>query len=346
MAALAAVVLLAQGCGGSNDDVAATTLSPTSTAPPTTLGPTTTTSTTTAPTTTAEALTTTTVESGDQVFEIASDEGLVYLTDDVGDWTLKVFYPIDDGPWPLIVVIPPQMKVDYAAQAMAKRGAVTVVADSWTIDGWSDPGAYINPEMDRAACVVGWAQAHAADYGASAESTTVDGYSGGGMAATWVGLGLADDTSCPHQINELPTGLVVGESQPLFHHQRWDPSFASGDSEPRAVLDGFFNPQNWNVSPDLRVALWSAENPMAETRSVDNPPGDDSWLWLREAATPFVDDLIALGALDDERVDWADNARLMEYRMQQAGVDVQNVTYDIGHAYTKHVYDLIFSIQN
>ncbi len=252
----------------------------------------------------------------------------------------------DDGPWPLIVVIPPQMGVDYAARAMAQRGAVTVVAESWTIDGWSDPAAYLYPEMDRVACVVGWAQAHAADYGASAESTTVDGYSGGAMPATWVGLGLADDTPCPHQISELPTGLVVGESQPLFHHQRWDPSFASGDPEPRAVLDGFFNPQNWNVSADLRVALWSAQHPLGETRSVENPPGDDSWLWLREAATPFVEDFIALGALDDERVDWADNARLMEYRMQQAGVDVQNVTYDIGHLNTEQVYDLIFSIRH
>lgn len=100
------------------------------------------------------------------------------------------------------------------------------------------------------------------------------------------------------------------------------------------------------MSPELRVALWSAERPIAETRSVENPPGDDSWLWLREAATPFVEDFIALGALDDGRVDWADNARLMEYRMQQAGVDVQNVTYDIGHQYTEEVYDLIFSIQD
>lgn len=277
--------------------------------------------------------------------EIAEEADLVYLTDDEGDWTLKVLYPVEDGPWPLIVVIPPQFGQVAAAREMAKRGAVTVVADAWT-EVWSgDPAPHVYGEMDRAVCIVGWAQAHAADYGASAKATTVAGYSGGAMAAAWAGLGLANGTACPEKMTELPVALVLGESQFLFHHERWDPAFMSEDPEPKATLDGLFNPQRWNVSPDVRVALWSAEHPIGETRAVENPPAEDSWIWLREAATPVVDDLIALGAFDDERVDWADNARLMESRMQQAGIDVQNVIYDIGHQYTNEVYDLIFSIQ-
>jgi hypothetical protein len=109
-------------------------------------------------------------------------------------------------------------------------------------------------------------------------------------------------------------------------------------------VDGFFNADRWTVSPDLKVALWSATKPFGETRSVENPPGADSWIWLREAATPVVDDLTALGGLDDGRIDWADNALLMEHRMRQAGVSVQNATYDIGHRYTDEVYDLITSV--
>jgi hypothetical protein len=58
-----------------------------------------------------------------------------------------------------------------------------------------------------------------------------------------------------------------------------------------------------------------------------------------------VDDLAGLGAFDDGRIDWSDNALLMEQRMEQADVSVQNDVYDIGHAYTKEVYDLIMSIQ-
>ncbi len=77
----------------------------------------------------------------------------------------------------------------------------------------------------------------------------------GAMAAAWTGLGLANDEACPEKMTELPVGLVLEESQFLFHHPRWDPAFISGDPEPKATLDGLFNPQRWNVSPDLRVAL-------------------------------------------------------------------------------------------
>jgi hypothetical protein len=131
---LVASALVAAGCDGtgtSGDEIATT-----STASATT--------TTTTSTTLATAPETTTTEANpDQGFEIAEDKGLVYLTDDEGDWTLNVFYPAEGGPWPLIVVIPPQGGATYAARAMAQRGAVAVVADSWTIVGWEDPAACI-----------------------------------------------------------------------------------------------------------------------------------------------------------------------------------------------------------
>jgi len=345
---LTAAVLVVSGCGDSGHDAADTTLAANTTAveaTPTTAATTTTTTvdattTTTSATTTQPPTTTTTVAA-----TTAVDEGLVYQTDDEGDWTADVFYPTGDGPWPLVVVIPPGMSVDYAGEQLAERGVVAVVADSWTIKGWADPAPHLYGEMDRAACVVGWAQAHAADYNANPEATTVDGYSGGAMAATWAGLGLADDTMCDYPISTLPVGLVVGESQFLFQHARWDESFASGDTEPLATLDGYFNADRWTVSPDLQVALWSAVYPIAETRAVENPPAADSWIWLREAATPVVDDLTLLGAFDDGRIAFVDNALLMEQRMRQAGVSVQNATYDIGHLYTEEVFDLIMSIQ-
>ena len=269
----------------------------------------------------------------------------MWLTDDEGDWTLRVFYPEEPGPWPLIVTQPPMTASATPPTEMARRGAVVVMPDKWTIQGWIDPAPHLYGEMDRAACAVGWAQAHAGDYGARAEATTIDGYSGGAMVAAWVGLGLADDKGCPFPMTALPVGLVVGENQVLFHHERWDPSFASGDPEPKATLDGLLNPSRWVTSRDLKVALWSATHSIAETRSVDNPPGADSWLWLRDAATPVVSDLLALGALDDGRIDWGDNALLLEHRMLESGIDVRRETFDIGHAYTPEVYDLIFSIQ-
>ncbi len=299
---LTAAVLVVSGCGASGDDAADTTLAANTTAveaTTTTVATTTTTSRATQPAaaTTQPAAATTTVAGATAV-----DKGLVYHSDAEGDWTADVFYPTGDGPWPLVVVLPPGMSVDYVGEQLAERGVVAVVADSWTIVGWVDPAPHLYGEMDRAACVVGWAQAHAVDYNADPESTTVDGYSGGAMAAAWAGLGLADDSMCDYPISTLPVGLVVGESQFLFQHERWDDSFASGDPEPLATVDGFFNADRWNVSPDLQVALWSAVYPIAETRAVENPPNADSWMWLREAATPVVDDLTLLGALDDERI--------------------------------------------
>ncbi len=99
------------------------------------------------------------------------------------------------------------------------------------------------------------------------------------------------------------------------------------------------------MSPELRVGLWSAANPIAETRSIESPPATDSWIWLRDAATPVVDDLAAVGAFDDERVDWHDNALLMEQRLKPADIDVRNEVYNIGHDYADEVYDLILSVQ-
>jgi hypothetical protein len=276
--------------------------------------------------------------------DVLQDLGLVYLSDAERDWTLGVYYPAGEGPWPLIVIVPPQQSVAYAGYELASRGAVVVVADAWSTASFTDVYAIFSGELDRAACIVGWAQAHAADYGADAERTVVDGYSGGAMAAAWVGLGLADDAGCVDPITSLPIGLVVGESQVLFHHERWDPPFTSEDPGAFTTLDGLINPDRWTVSPDLKVALWSAANPIGETRSVENPPGPDSWIRLRDAASPCVEDLMEVGAFEDGRIDWSDNARLMESRMAGAGIDVRNKTYGISHRYTTEVYDLIFSI--
>jgi hypothetical protein len=291
----------------------------------------------------SEAVSTTTVQAG-QTGGIAETEEFIYLEDQAGSWSLKVFYPTEKGHSPLIMMISPAPGwVDGHARILAELGAVIVVVESWATT--ADPALWLTGDMNRPACALGWAQAHADDYGAIAGMTTVDGYSGGAMPAAWVALGVADDSSCEFNVSERPVGLVAGESQFLFHNERWDPAFVSGDPEPPKTLDGLLNPERWNASSDLRVGLWSAENPIGETRALENPPADDSWIWLRDTATPVVDDLISIGALDDERIDWSDNARLMTLRMEQAGIDVQNQVYNIGHDYSEEVYDLVFSIQ-
>ena len=105
---------------------------------------------------------------------------------------------------------------------------------------------------------------------------------------------LADDSACPDKVVRPPVGLVLGGSQFLYHHEQWDPYFESGDPEPVGTLDGLINPDKWEISPELRVGLWSAANPTGETRAIENPPGDDSWIWLREHPGKLVPTVSAL----------------------------------------------------
>jgi hypothetical protein len=151
---LALVVLLLPACSDSGDEATDTTVAPTATAAATTTeAPTTTIEATTAPTSaTTTQPPTTTITS---VAATAVDKGLVYHTDEEGDWTLDVFYPTGEGPWPLVVVIPWSMSVDYAGAELAERGVVAVVADSWTIEGWTDAtawfmGRWIEPRVSWA----------------------------------------------------------------------------------------------------------------------------------------------------------------------------------------------------
>jgi len=57
-----------------------------------------------------------------------------------------------------------------------------VQGDAWaaTATWTTDPNPPLYGEMNRAACIVSWAQAYASAYGADPdETTTIAGYSGG-----------------------------------------------------------------------------------------------------------------------------------------------------------------------
>ena len=71
--------LATTACGDGDDDAAPSTMSQPSSAP---------------------------ADLGDDA-EIIEENELVDLTDDEGTWTLDVAYPAENGPWPLIVVVPP-----------------------------------------------------------------------------------------------------------------------------------------------------------------------------------------------------------------------------------------------
>ncbi len=346
--ATVAVILVLGGCGDSADE-------PESTAPPLTAAattPTTTVATTPATPTTEAAPPATTAapvdsDSGEDL-EIVQVEELEYLVDDEETWTLDVFYPTEGGPWPLVVIFPgacDNCADTSSARIVAQGGAVVAAPRYWHGIGSSTPTEYLagNTHGDRAACAVGYAQAIAGDYDGRADMTTVVGFSAGVHPAGWVGLGVANDEMCDEPIKHLPRGLVVGDGQFIFQDTAWDRAFQ--DEGATETVDRYLNPDRWNIVDDLMVHLWSTESTLTST-AIEDPPQADSWVWLRDTTGTLVDDLRAVGALDDGTVDFYDNALLLERRMLDRGIVVTTVRYPGDHRYNAEVYDRIMEVAN
>lgn len=160
----------------------------------------------------------------------------------------------------------------------------------------------------------------------------------------WVGLGVVRNDLCDETLLHRPVGVVLGDNQFLFSEEGWDASLADANSQGADTLDRFINPERWDVPGDLDVYLWTSD--VVYSRAIDNPPGDDSWIHVRDATGTLVDDLAAVEAFDDGRIDWMDNGLLMEKRMAAVGIDVVHEAVGGGHHYSDTVFDAIESLIN
>lgn len=273
---------------------------------------------TTAPTTTVPVRT---------VGGVSYVDHLVYYADAERTFETSVFFPAKgSGPWPVAVVYSEFAVGDQErtlARQIAERGAV-VFAPVWVDEGTGvqTPAEYLTGGMwDRAACAVGYAQSHAAQYGGDPRRTTLVGDAGGEHPAAWTALGFADTSACSEPILHAPTGLVAGESQWLFQQASFDQAFSGPDAAAVDVVDRFFNPERWQVPEDFSVFLWATAW-TGNANSIDDPPAADSWIWTRDPDGDLVADLAAVGAFDDGLITFSDNSRLMELRMTLAGIDV------------------------
>lgn len=269
------------------------------------------------------------------------------MTDDEGIWTLDVLYPVEEGPWPLVVVFPgvcDNCAAVTQSRIIAERGAVAVAPRYWhPVASTSTEYLVGNKPNDRAACAVGYAQSIALDYGGIAHQTTIVGFSAGVHPAGWVGLGVADDGLCNEAISHLPVGLVVGDSQFIFQGTMWNAAFENEPDGAAETIDRYLNPDRWKISEDLIVFLWSTESDFS-ARPIENPPASESWVWSRDTTGTLIDDLREVGALDDGMVDLYDNALLLEKRMLDAGIQVTNIRYPDDHSYNPEVYDRIMEV--
>ncbi len=282
---------------------------------------------------------------GDEPFALLTDS-VVYHEDDAGAWSMDVFYPDAEGPWPLVIVYNGMSTSTAAGEAreIAARGAVAV-APQWlkvtppelTLEDYIDGGLF-----DRAACAVNAAQHLAADYGADPTRTTVAGFSAGMHPTGWVGLGVVRNDVCQTPQLYQPVGLVMGDSQFLFYEQGWDSSLADPESPAADTVDRFVNPERWDVPDNLAVYLWTSDYPYG--RDIENPPSAESWIQSRDTTGTLINDLTVLEAFDDKWVDWMDNGLLMEMRMKGAGLGVIHEAVGGEHAYSSRVFDAIESL--
>ena len=175
---------------------------------------------------------------------------------------------------------------------------------------------------ERAACAVGYAQAHADSYGGDPARTTVMGSGGGEHPAAWVALGLADTSDCADPMRFQPSGLVAGQSQWLFQEAQFDSAYAVQDGPAVDTVDRFFNPERWRQAENLSVLLWTTAW-SGNSTPIDDPPAADSWIWTRDPDGDIIDDLAVIGAFDSGSITFGDNSRLMNLRMARAGIDVR-----------------------
>lgn len=75
-----------------------------------------------------------------------------------------------------------------------------------------------------------------------------------------------------------------------------------------------------------------------------NSPPVDSVVSLRDTTGTLVEDLRAVGALDDGIVDFYDNALLLEQRMLDDGIVMTTVRYPGDHNYNAEVYGRIIEV--
>lgn len=281
---------------------------------------------------------------------VAYVDDLVYYEDEERTLETSVFFPIEgEGPFPVVVLYDLHQLGSQdreLSRRIADRGAVVfapvwvdVVGPSLTVSDYIGAGMW-----NRAACAVGHAQAQAEAYGGDPAQTTVMGAAGGEHPAAWVTLGLADIGDCAEPVRFQPTGLVAGQSQWLFQEPQFDDAFDSEDAGAIDTVDRLFNPAHWEYSEQLTVFLWATAWP-GNSAAIDDPPAEDSWIWSRDPDGDIVEDLGEVDAFADGVITFSDNARLMNLRMMQAGIDVSYYESDAtGYRLDETAFESIWQV--
>jgi len=256
---------------------------------------------------------------------------------DLTQWSeplLDVYAPTGAEGLPLVVMFPPHRLTkndagDFTqlATAVAGGGAVAVVANWTQLDDppavFDDPAALeqlAGLDQSVMGCVVSYAVAHAADYGADPSRLVLLGELYGGNFASKVALGKPDHLAgCKATAEWKATGLVGWDADWLAQMPAWD---GLGTDAARAVAA--LSPwPSLADAPKIPVALVVSDAARAPSSRCDDR--DAAWMVARDPTGAMRARLDEVGAYADGCQDAGDAAKATAAEMQALGIPAEVV---------------------
>jgi dienelactone hydrolase len=246
---------------------------------------------------------------------------------------LDVYAPAKAGPWPVVVMfhpLPSEVSKDSLAEParrVADLGFVVLVpARGHASDGryGSAGGAPTYDQLlaqnSQAACAVGFARAHAAEYGGDPATMIVFGWSAGAMVGAMVAFARPEPSAGCLAGTTLGAidALITWEGDWILSNPAlgWDGLLAA---DPRLLA----NDTPWPhlaQDNDLKVVMLVSDHPGAQfERKVSDPGVADSFFAVRDPSGVLRGQLEASGALVDGLFDFGDGQRLLFSALQAQG---------------------------
>jgi pimeloyl-ACP methyl ester carboxylesterase len=258
-----------------------------------------------------------------------------------GTSLLDVYYPKDEGPWPVVVMLhggggTKRDQSDLAAAA-AKRGAVVFVPTWSRMDGEiveasssRELRAKLGAAIGDVAAAVRFARGTATSYGGDPERLTLFGFSYGAMGATMDAFTGAR----PAKSGLRGAGSTIPESLVVFDGDYLNATLPDEALARDPHLMGLTTPWRYlGKRVDFPITVINSGD-LGLGRDVPDAWAKDSWLAVRDPSGELRRGLEQLGALENGFYFNEDGLELFAERLLEAGDTVNFVSLtDSQHTY-------------
>lgn len=208
-----------------------------------------------------------------------------------------------------------------------------VFAPTWNSDFTTPTGEGWLESMDRASCALAYAEEHAPDHGGDRSALATFGWSTGAHPAAWLALGhgTPGEGCVADSDPTVSDGAVLIDSEYFLHTDYFQRMFQNDAATAGGSVAGFIDPTGWSTADEATFRLVAAEIQGMSVRAIGDPTDPTSWLAQRDGDGSLTADLESLGALDDGQVDYIDEARLLQLRLERSGLDATFTTVPGDH---------------